>query len=298
MLAKRVELSADDADATGARYDANGVRYEAPAVRYELASSSSAVASDAAGGAGSSASALSFAPSPPTSPSRESRNSARRSSAGGSTPPKAPSLRETRKRSMSVPRHRRSRASVGDPLVGRRAPFLRMNASRAANERTWSCDISVAPLDATLTMPLLGAISDAFGHLPAPLPPLSSYVEAALRTATAGPGSTDWLTDLIDHLIAARPPAPLSEVAGRPLIESAADETFRRFSLSLPWVRVVLPELRHTTDCNTAFLRLDGISVDGVSIDAAGFKSAQRVCVDSLLMDIQPEVPHQDRAAV
>ena len=196
-----------------------------------------------------------------------------------------------RKRSSSMPRHRRSRASVGDPLVGRRVPFVRMTASRAANERAWSSDVRMSPVNITLTMPLLEAVSTALGHVAEAPPALGSYVEAALRTmhgTRAGP-SVSWLGDLIDYLIAARPPAPLSEVVGEPLVGGDHADTLRSFSLTLPWMHVLMPELRHTTDCHTAHLRLDGISVHGVSIDEAAFKSAQRLHIDSLQVDIQPK---------
>ena len=132
---------------------------------------------------------------------------------------------------------------------------------------------------------------DLEGWLAEAPPALGSYVEAALRTmhgTRAGP-SVSWLGDLIDYLIAARPPAPLSEVVGEPLVGGDHADTLRSFSLTLPWMHVLMPELRHTTDCHTAHLRLDGISVHGVSIDEAAFKSAQRLHIDSLQVDIQPK---------
>ena len=111
--------------------------------------------------------------------------------------------------------------------------------------------------------------------------------------SSSGRANADWLPELIEHLIAARPPMPLSSVAGKPLIEGGnapgMEDTFRRFSLALPWVELVVPQERHTTDCNSMRVRLDGIRVDGVSMDTRAFKSGQRVLIDCLQVDIQPK---------
>ena len=115
-------------------------------------------------------------------------------------------LPPSRPRASSVPRHRRNTAG-GDPMKTRRVPAIRLGMRRGPVEKVWSYDVRVAPLQATVSYPLLAALSAGLAHMAEPLPPLASLVEAAMRTepdmphaepgrewaARATSGTAEWL---------------------------------------------------------------------------------------------------------
>ena len=212
----------------------------------------------------------------------------------------------TLRRTHSLPRHRRRTSYVGDPLVMRRAPIVLINVSRAANSRTWKCTVKAAPLQGTISMALLEMAGVALAGLSSGPPPIGAYVEAALRIARAEsragecpnvpcsrvPCNGAWLNDLVDRLIALRAPTAFSSLAGAPLLEGMTllDDfaAGARFSLVLPSLRLAIPELRHSSDCNSAQLKLGGLSIEGVVMDKARFKCGMRIALDSVSMEVQP----------
>ena len=121
------------------------------------------------------------------------------------------------------------------------------------------------PLGTAPGRPLLTELTEALAGVPAPRTPLGSYVEAALRTvAGRSDRKADWLTDLVEHMEAARAPTQLSNAAGTPLLERETSGSGASFSFSVPSVQILVPALRHTTACDTARVTLSGLSVDGV----------------------------------
>ena len=66
-----------------------------------------------------------------------------------------------------------------------------------------------------------------------------------------------------------------------------------RFSVSLPSLRLVVPEKRHSTVCNTAIVQLGGLSVEGVSLEDVTFRSGLRFGIDSLSVEVKPEGAEQ-----
>lgn len=185
-----------------------------------------------------------------------------------------------RRRSSSVPRHRRQTAG-GDPMKMRRVPLIRLATRRGANERAWSVDGKFAPMQGTLTYPLMDLLAVGFGEIAPPLPPFASLVEAALRTEASSDGQrAEWRSDLSAHLEGARPPEHVSLDSREPFAKRHAAAS-AKFALAFPSIELIIPAERHTTDCNTARVRIAAMDIDGIAIDSATFKSSRRLRIES-----------------
>jgi len=163
-------------------------------------------------------------------------------------------------------------------MMGIRVPAIRLAMRRGANERVWSVDVKCAPMQSLISYPLMDLLSLGLSEIQPARTPFSSLVEAAMRTD--GEHGHAWRADLEAHLEGARPPESLSFDPREPIVRRTSATA--KFALSFPSLEIIVPALRHTSDCHSLRVRLSGLDIDGVAINEPTFKSARRLRMESV----------------